>query len=381
MKKLLASAAALLILIACKQEAPQQVTAPPQVHTVKVLQDNVSLEKDFVGQVYGKVDIPIRARVEGFLEGVHFLEGRPVKKSQLLYTIDPDPFLQAVAGAESELAAANTELIRASNDLDRIRPLAEMNALSERDLDAAIASKEAAEAMVDAAEAGLRAQQINLGYTKVYSPINGVIGKTQAKVGEFVGREPNPVILNPVSRVDSIRVEFFITETDYLQLSREIRKASKMDSLKPRKQEALRLILSDGSLFDQVGYVDFVDRSVGEGTGSVLIQSSFPNPDRLIKPGQFARVRVVVEAVENGLLVPQRSVSEFQGNFFVLKVDKENKVEQAKVEIQGPYKDYYLISSGLDAGDRIVYESIQQVKSGMTIAPVDTVFHSQFDAD
>jgi membrane fusion protein (multidrug efflux system) len=379
MRLLLASFAVILLLMGCKKEEKNQDPAPPKVHVVKVAQDNVGLEKEFVGQVYGKVDIPIRARVEGFLEGIHFEEGRPVKKDQLLYSIDPDPFLQAVAAAESNVAAANTELTRASNDLDRIRPLAEMNALSQRDLDAAVANKEAAEAMVDAANAGLRAERIRLGYTKLYSPINGVIGKTNAKIGEFVGREPNPVILNTVSRVDSIRVEFFITEGDYLQLAKELRKERAEGKNQNRKQEALKLILSDGSVFEEDGYVDFVDRSVGEATGSVLIQSSFPNPDKLIKPGQFARVRVVVENVENGLLIPQRSVSEFQGNFFVLKVDENNKVEQAKVEITGPYKDYYLINSGLNKEDRIVFESIQQVKSGMIISPVDTVFKSQFD--
>lgn len=379
MRILLASLVAVMLLLGCKKENKTQVSTPPDVHVVSVVQEDIKLEKEFVGQVYGKVDIPIRARVEGFLEGIHFEEGRPVKKDQLLYSIDPNPFLQAVAAAESELAAANTELTRTSNDLERIRPLAEMNALSERDLDAAIANKEAAEAMVNAAQARLRAQQINLGYTKVYSPINGIIGKTKAKVGEFVGREPNPVILNTVSNVDSIRVDFFITEGDYLQLAREVQLERKSGNPGKQKQEPLKLILSDGSVFDQVGHIDFVDRGVGEATGSILIQSSFPNPDRLIKPGQFARVRVVVENVENGLLIPQRSVSEFQGNFFVLKVDENNKVEQSMVEITGPYKDYYLINSGLNKDDRIVFESIQQVKSGMIISPVDTVFKSQFD--
>jgi len=381
MKRLISFIAIITLLFSCKQEEMgSSDVAPPPVHVLKVVQDNVELEKEFVGQVYGKVDIPIRARVEGFLQGIHFQEGRPVKKDQLLYSIDPDPFLQSVAAAESELAAANTELTRASNDLDRIKPLADMNALSQRDLDGAIASKEAAEAMVDAAEAGLRAEKIRLSYTKLYSPINGVIGKTNAKIGEFVGREPNPVILNTVSRVDSIRVEFFITEDDYLYLAREAQLARESGKVpEGQKSRPMKLILSDGSVFDQEGYVDFVDRSVGVATGSILIQSSFPNPDKLIKPGQFARVRVVVESVEDGLLVPQRSVSEFQGNFFVLKVDENSKVEQAKVEIIGPHKDYYLIGSGLEKGDKIVFESIQQVKSGMTITPIDTVFQSQFE--
>lgn len=378
MRVLLTSIFAVILLLSCKKEEKKQISAPPDVRVVSVIQDDVQLEKEFVGQVYGKVDIPIRARVEGFLKGIHFDEGRPVKKEQLLYTIDPDPFLQAVAAAESELAAAKTELTRSSNDLDRIKPLAEMNALSQRDLDAAIANKEAAEAMVDAAQARLRAQQINLGYTKIYSPISGVIGKTNAKTGEFVGREPNPVILNTVSKVDSIRVDFFITEGDYLKLAREFQLARKSGNVEKQKQEPLKLILSDGSVFDQVGYVDFVDRGVGEATGSILIQSSFPNPDRLIKPGQFARVRVVFETVEGGFLVPQRSVSEFQGNFFVLKVDENNKVEQTRVEIAGTHKDYYLIASGLEKKDKIVFESIQQVRSGMTVSPVDTVFQSQF---
>jgi len=381
MKKFLTCIALSTLFVCCdKKEKNPAEASPPSVHVLKVVQDDVQLEKEFVGQVYGKVDIPIRARVEGFLEGIHFQEGRPVKKNQLLYTVDSDPFQQSVAAAESDLAAANTELTRASNDLERIKPLADMNALSQRDLDGAVANKEAAEAMVDAAKAGVRAEKIRLGYTKLYSPINGVIGKTNAKIGEFVGREPNPVILNTVSRVDSVRVEFFITEDDYLYLAREQQEDRKNGKLKENQpSRPLKLILSDGSVFDQVGYVDFVDRNVGTATGSVMIQSSFPNPEKLIKPGQFARVRVVVESVENGLLVPQRSVSEFQGSFFVLKVNNDNKVEQTRVDIMGPYKDYYLIGSGLTKGDRIVFESIQQVKSGMTITPIDTVFQSQFE--
>ena len=380
MNKLLTSFVLIILISGCKKNEPTSTPPPPKVSIVGVEQKNVALDKEFVGQVYGKVDIPIRARVEGFLEGIHFEEGRPVKKNQLLYTIDPAPFQQAVSAAESRLASANTELIRATNDLDRIRPLTEMNALSERELDAAIASKEGAEAMVDAAEAGLKAEQINLGYTKIYSPIHGIIGKTNAKVGEFVGRDPNPVILNTISRVDSIRVEFFITENDYLQLARQMKK----DRENPNKAQntegrPLKLILSDGSLFPYDGKVDFVDRNVGTATGSILIQSSFPNPEKLIKPGQFAKIRVTTDFIEDGLLVPQRCVSEFQGNFFVYKLNESNHIEQTPVQITGTYQDYYLVGSGLSKGDKIVFEGLQLVKSGMAITPKDTVFQSQFE--
>jgi membrane fusion protein (multidrug efflux system) len=357
-----------------KSETPPPTPSPP-IKVVAVSSQKVQLEKDYVAQVYGKQDIPIRTRTEGYLEGIHFSEGKLVKKGELLYTVDPDPLREAVNAANSQLAEAKVALTQAENDLARYEPLAAINAISQKDLDAAQAKRDAAQAAVNAAQAQLNFQNIQLGYTQIKSPINGLIGKTNAKVGEFVGRSPNPVILNTVSLIDSIRVEFFLAENDYLALFREYQESSNQ----PKAQLPLQLVLSDGSLFDQIGFVDFINREIDTSTGTILIQASFPNPDRLIRPGQFARVRAIIEEVENGVIIPQRTVSEFQGRFFVFKVNENNVISRDEVVITGKYRDYFLIESGVSDGDLIVLEGLQLVRNGMTVMPEKVEFNSQFN--
>ncbi|HSQ85898.1 MAG TPA: efflux RND transporter periplasmic adaptor subunit, partial [Desulfobacterales bacterium] len=237
-----------LLVCSCSQKGEQQAQAPPPQVTVVVTQaQDVPVYQEFVGQIYGFKDIAIRARVEGFLTGIHFEEGSRVEKGALLYTLDSQPFEADVAAKMSKVAEAKTMEAKAKSDLDRIEPLAKEKAVSESDLDGAVARYEASVESVKAAEAILRASEIQLGYTKIYSPITGIIGKTKAKVGDFVGRSPNPVILNTVSRIDTVLVEFFITERQYLQLARRFASEIEMAYQKNQKGE-LELILADGSL-------------------------------------------------------------------------------------------------------------------------------------
>ena len=365
-----------ILLGACSsKDQSAQPPPPPPIPVVEVIQLDVPIAREFVGQVYGLKDIPIRARVEGFLEGIHFDEGLPVETGQLLYTIDPQPFEAEVATRSSSLAEAKTMLVRAENDLRRIQPLAEINAVSQSDLDAAVAERDASEASVGAAQSSLRLAQIQLGYTRIYSPIEGVIGKTRAKVGEFVGREPNPVILNEVSRIDSLRVEFFLTETEYLAVAREYYEAYGEDMLeaaaRPREERRtkLELILSDGSFLGEPGELDFINREVDPSTGSILLQASFPNPNRIVRPGQFSRVKVEIQVVQGALLVPIRSVIEIQGRFRVVVINSENVAETREVELGPTYKNLWLVNEGLSPGERIVVEGVQRVKDGMTVNP------------
>ncbi len=366
-----------LLVLAAACGGPEEVKkAPPlEVEVVKLESQTVSLEKEFVAQVYGKVDIPIRARAEGYLEGIHFEEGRPVKQGDLLYTVDPEPFQEGVNQANSELASAKVALTQAESDLARYEPLAAMNAVSQKDLDAAVAQRDAAEAMVAAAEARVRFEGIQLSYTQITSPISGLIGKTEAKVGEFVGRSPNPVILNTVSLIDSVRVEFALSENDYLLLFREYQESGATREA----DQPLQLILSDGSVYDQPGRYNFINRQIDAASGTILIQSTFPNPEGLIRPGQFARVRAAMSTVDNAVLVPQRAVSELQGQFSVFVVDEENTVQQQQVTIGGNYRDYFVISEGLSAGDQVVFEAIQKVSSGQVVNPQVVEFKSQFE--
>lgn len=368
-----------VLLISCGKEQ-QQGAIPPQPLEVYVVESrDVPIYNDFVGQVYGEKDIPIRARVEGFLTGIHFLEGERVKKGQLLYSIDPEPFQEKVAAEKSKVSEAQTVLVQTENDLKRIEPLAEMAAVSQQELDMATARRDAAISSLEAANANLNIAKINLGYSKMYAPIDGIIGKTNAREGEFVGREPNPVILNTVSQLRSVRVQFFLSENDYLQLARAYLTAEEMkvQRVEGDRGAELELILADDSLYDQKGKVDFIDRNIDASTGSILVQATFPNPNRLIRPGQFARVRARVHKREDAIIVPQKCASELQGRFSVFVVNPENKVESRQIEVSEKIGDFYVVSEGLQEGDKVILEGIQKVRPGMEIIPQPTEFQSQ----
>ncbi len=371
----------LSLIVSCKDGGNKSVP-PPEIQVIKVIQKDVPLYRDFVGQVYGFQDIPIRARVEGFLIGLHFDEGFPVKKGQLLYTIDSQPFEQEVASMQSRVTEAQTYLTNADNELKRYEPLAEINAVSKSDLDAAIATKEAAEASLEASKANLEMAKINLSYTKIYSPINGLIGKTEAREGEFVGRDPNPVILNVVSDISKARVQFFLTEADYLLLAREMDESGRsvegnLDRNEPRNRENLDLILADGSVYEEKGTAEFLGRNIDAATGSILVQAIFPNPKRILRPGMYAKVRVEIKVEKDAILVPQRCVTELQGQYSVFVVNQEGIVLARPVTATEKFGDLWLITNGLEANDQIVFEGLQKVKSEMKINPVLTEFQSQ----
>jgi membrane fusion protein (multidrug efflux system) len=358
-----------LLFFSCsKKEEKQAQAPPPQVIVVVTQAKDVPIYQDFVGQIYGFKDIAIRARVEGFLEGIHFEEGSRIEKGALLYTLESQPFEAEVAAKMSRVAEANTMLAKAKSDLDRIEPLAKEKAVSESDLDSAVAQYEASIESVKAAEANLRASNIQLGYTKIYSPISGIIGKTKAKVGDFVGRSPNPVILNTISRIDTVLVEFFITETQYLQLARQYSSKVESAARKPRK-ESLELILADGSLYDHKGKSEFVDRNVDPTTGAILVQASFPNPKELLRPGQFAKIKALVDVVKGGILIPQRCVVELQGLYSVYVVGDDDKVQTRSVKVGPKIKQFWLITEGLKPAEHIVYEGLQRLKDGIVVKP------------
>jgi membrane fusion protein (multidrug efflux system) len=365
-KKLSIVCSLLLAILACsKEEAPKEAP-PPKVTVIVTAAQEVPLYQEFVGQIFGLKDIAISARVEGFLEGIHFQEGSEVEKGQLLYTLESQTSKEKVAAQMSRVAEAKTISANAKGELRRIKPLAEVKAVSQSDLDTAVAMYEASVASVEAAQANLRALEIQLGYTKIYSPISGIIGKTQAKVGDFVGRNPNPVILNTVSQVDTVLVNFYITESQYLKFARLRAQAA------PSRQEArqFELILADESVYEFKGKADFLGREVDPTTGALLVQASFPNPEKLLRPGQFAKVRVEVEVVKDGILIPQRCVSELQGLFSVFVVGANNTVERREVKVGPKVKESWLIVEGLKPGEQVVYEGLQMVRDGTVVEPV-----------
>ncbi|KPJ78574.1 MAG: hypothetical protein AMJ54_02840 [Deltaproteobacteria bacterium SG8_13] len=357
----------LFIVSACGEKKAAQ-PPPPQVSVIEIQTQEVAVPIEFVGQIFGAEDIAIRARVEGFLEGIHFEEGSEVEAGKLLYTIESQPYEADVAAMMSKVAEARTVLAKTTSDLKRIRPLADRRAVSQSDLDGAVAAYEASIASLEAAQANLRASKINLSYTRILSPITGIIGKTNAKVGDFVGRSPNPVILNTVSNITTVRVEFFLTENLYLQVARRFHKLQENKATQTGTG-VFDLILADGTLYPHKGQFDFIDRGVDPTTGSILIQLSFPNPDQLIRPGQFARIRAIAERVKDGILLPQRCISELQGIQRVFVVGSDNKVEERRVSVGPAMGSNRLILEGLNAGEKVVYEGLQKVADGAQVTP------------
>jgi len=377
--------AVILLAGSCKNDE-QKKAPPPEVKVVKVIQKDTPIYKEFVGQMYGLKDIPIRARVEGFLEGIYFDEGRAVKKGQLLYTIDPQPFMADVAAKKSMVAEAKTVLVNAENELARYKPLGETNAVSQSDVDAAQATRDAAVSSVDAAKANLELSEINLSYTKIHAPIYGMIGKTEAREGEFVGKDPNPVILNTVSRIDTMRVQFFLTEREYLTITKEVHKKvdekivdelADEEAYKRTSEYNLDLILSDGSTYDYKGQVDFINRNVDPKTGSMLVQGHFPNSRRLLRPGLYAKVRARMQVIKDALLVPQRCVIEMQGQYSVMVVKEDNTVEARQVTVGDRFGDLWMITKGLEGNESIIIDGLQKIGSGMTVNPEVIEFESK----
>ncbi|WP_297093670.1 efflux RND transporter periplasmic adaptor subunit [uncultured Draconibacterium sp.] len=373
--KILLIVIAATLLVSCAQK--QQSQAPSlQVKVVDVVQKDVVEKVDFVGQVYGYQDISIRARVAGFLEGIHFSEGLPVKKGQLLYTIDAQPYEAEVAAKQSQLAEAKSQFAKAQSDLNRYKPLAESNAVSQADLDGAQVQFEAAESQVKAAEANLEIAQIQLGYTKVYSPINGIIGKSIARVGDLVGQAPL-VVLNTVSKTDVIHVDFFLPENQYLQVVNYLGGTEQLYQESEEHSNVLELVLADNSIHKYKGAINFIDRGVDSKTGTILIQTRFPNPDLLIRPGQYAKVRIPLRH-QNAIVIPQKCVKELQGQYSVFIVNSDNKIETRQIVSGGKVGDMWLIKEGLKPGDKVLIEGLQKVRNGMPVVAETVEFKSQF---
>ncbi|MDC9723322.1 MAG: efflux RND transporter periplasmic adaptor subunit [Urechidicola sp.] len=366
----------LFVFSSCKEKEVQSL--PPQkINVYQVVPKTVPIYEEFVGQIYGEKDIPIRARVDGYIEGIHFEEGSRVKKGDLLYVIDPAPFMEAVVGKQSMVAQAETILVQTESDLKRVKPLAAMDAVSQRELDMAQAQRDASVSALNAAKADLNIANINLSYTKIVSPIDGIIGRTLAREGEYVGKDPNPVILNTVSNINTILVQFFLSENEYLRAARSYAEESKNKIERNKDIVEVQLILSDGSLYNHIGKIDFIDRNVDSSTGTILLQASFPNPKRLIRPGQFARVKIKVMDVKDAIIVPQQCLSELQGQYSVLVVNAENKVEAVQVKIGEKIPGYTIIKEGIKSGDKIILEGLQKARPGMEVIPVVTPYENE----
>jgi membrane fusion protein (multidrug efflux system) len=354
---------AILVLSACREskEAPAAQAPPVPVRVAPVIRRDIPEMLEAVGQTRGSVEVEIRARVEGFLDAVLFEEGKAVRKGEILYEIDPKPFIASVNRSKGVVAQAQADLAKARQDVARYKPLVEQNAISREEYETAQAAEQAAVAKVDAARAALDFAQLELGYTKVESPIDGIASKTEVKAGALVGRGQS-TLLTTVSTNDPIHCRFAVSERDYLALARRMREGG------VQKPE-FEMILADGSVHPHKGSFVFIERLVDATTGTIMVEASFPNPEKIVRPGQFARVRVAIAVKKGGILVPQRAVSELQATYSVGVVTADNKVEMRPVKVGTRLGGLWEIVSGVNPGDRVIVEGVQKVRNGSIVVP------------
>ena len=337
-----------LLLAAC-DSTPEATIISPEVSVITAAQRSVPIYTEFVGQTYGQEDIQIIPRVEGWVTGIHFKEGDAVKAGQLLYTIDDLPTRSKVDGAAGEVARAETMVANKKADLDRVKPLAAMNALSKRDLDAAQAAYDASLAELRVARSKLETASIEQGYTRITSPIDGVIGISKVLQGDYVGKGQLGGAINTVSSLGDMRVRFPVSETDMLRF----RENARNDTSLKQSRQAIQLLLSDGSLYPQRGRLDLADRSVDPTTGSILLQAVFPNEARLLRPGQSVKVRILTGQVNDAVLVPQRAVNQLQNLYSVFLLNDSNKVVMTPVKVGQRVGANWVIAAGLRPGQRV----------------------------
>jgi membrane fusion protein (multidrug efflux system) len=348
----------------CKTEAP--AAAAPEVYVADVVQKDVPVYLELVGQTRGFQDVEIRARVEGYLNRVAFTEGTFVSKGTLLYQIDPLPLEAALANAKANLATAQARLAKSNNDVSRLTPLAKQQAVSQQELDNALSAQDAARAQVDAMKAAVDKATLDLGYTHITSPIDGLVGTTQVKAGNLVGRGES-TLLTTVSQVDPILFRAGVSEAEYLKVAKRILEEGGLKATRQRAE--VDLILADGTVHRHKGFIDTIERAVDPTTGTLAIQFTFPNPERLVRPGQYGRVRGVNEMKKGALLVPQRAVIELQNLYSLAVVGAGNKVEFRNVKVGPRVDSLWVIEEGLKPGEKVIVEGLQKARDGAVVSP------------
>ncbi len=361
-----------ITLFGCGKPAQPQVQ-PPDVEVVRVEQKDVPIWKEWIGTLDGLWNAQIRPQVTGYLLRQTYPDGALVKKGQLLFEIDPRTFKAALdqakgqlANAEGLVATAQANQVKAQNDVNRFTPLATAQVIPQQDLANAIqtnlaakAQIGAARAQVEAAKAQVASAQLNLGFTRVFSLIDGIAGIAQAQIGDLV--TPG-TLLTTVSTVDPIKIYFPVSEREYLDYVKEHPDEQK-------RHLTLQMILANGSVYPHPGQTSLAARQVDPKTGTLRIQGLFPNPGNVLRPGEYARIRAIIRTRRGALLVPQKAVSELQGNYQVAVVGSDNKVQIRPVKVGERAGTDWIIEQGLKPGERVVAEGVQKVRGGMAVNP------------
>jgi membrane fusion protein (multidrug efflux system) len=351
------------LFICCKDKTAETTQLIPEVSVVEVGQKSVPVFAEYVGQTYGQSDIEIRPRSEGWVRTINFKEGSQVEKGQLLYTIQDDEARDRVEAASARLSEAKVMLVKTKSDLDRVKPLVEMNALSQRDLDAAQASYDAQQQSVYSAQALLHNAETQLSYTKITSPVTGYIGISKVQVGDYVNKGAAQQPINTISSVGSMRVRFAIPESDYIKYKEKI-------TPEQVKNTEVQFVLNDGSVFPESGRLDFTNREIDPSTGSLLVQATVENKTHLLRPGQYLKVRFKSDEIPNAVLVPQQAINQLQNIFMAYVVNDSSKINPQPVKTGIRIGSNWVVNSGLKPGQKVAMVGNIIIKPGMTIKPL-----------
>jgi membrane fusion protein, multidrug efflux system len=351
----------------CKEDENKAPAVSPEVNVVAAGKQDIKIFSEYVGQVYGLTDVNIEPRIEGWITGIYFKEGSLVQKGSLLYTIDDDPIQTKIEAAKAEVARTQVMMVNKKSELDRVRPLAEMNALSQRDLDDAVAAYEASVNEEKIAEARLANARIELTYTKMTSPITGVIGISKVQVGDYVQRASLGTGINAVSSLGEVRVRFPISENDYLNFVREYRQDPKSTNF---AEVPVDLILGDGTIFGEKGKLQLTNRQIDPNTGSILIQAIFKNAQGLLRPGQYIKVRFKTGEYNNATVIPQQSVNQLQNIYQVYLLTDSNKLKPTLIKVGSRVGSNWIVNEGLKEGDKVVIVGSASLNPTMEVRPV-----------
>jgi membrane fusion protein (multidrug efflux system) len=354
---------AILVLFAAGCKKKPAPPPPPEVQVITLAPTNVPIFEEWIGTLDGFVNAQIHAQVTGYLFTQNYAEGRELKKDDLLFQIDPRPFQAELDQALAKLALDKAQAGKTELDVKRYTPLAKEQAISQEELDDAIQANLGADAQVKADEAAVENAQLNLGFTKIKSPIDGLAGIALAQIGDLVGQSGGSV-LTTVSTINPIKVYFQVSEQSYLTFWRRLVGSGNADENLP-----LQLIFADGSVYPEQGNFSFADRQVNPNTGTLQIVGLFSNANYMLRPGQYGRVRAQTQTITNALLVPQRAVTELQGTYQVTVVGETNTVHLQSVTVGEQIGSNWIIENGLKPGDRVVVEGGQKVKEGAMVNP------------
>ena len=352
--------AGLLLAPAC---ARKQDPAPPpvDVQVTPVVQRDVPVMAEWIGTLEGSVNADIRPKVEGYLLRQFYKEGQFVRPNAPLFEIDPRQFRAALEQAQGAQARAEAQLAKATKDVERFTPLAAQRAISQQELDNALAAERDARGGLAAAEAAVRQAALNLAWTRMTSPIEGIVGLAKAQMGDLVNPQ---TIMTTVSTVDPIRVTFGVSEREYMNRAASINRDNYATT---ERGPSLELLLEDGTVFAQKGKAVLVDREVDVKTGTLTVRGFFPNPHNILRPGQYAKVRAELDVKPGALLVPQRAVSELQGGMRVAVVGADGKAEIRVVEPGARVGDLWVIEKGVKAGESVIVSGLQYIRAGTPV--------------